>query len=133
MSIEGQIREIATEELKRQLDEIEKRFMEHLENEIGELDKRFMEHLEKELGELEKRFMELIDKELEEVKNQLSDISTRTENLEKELSDRWNVMVKLRKYTLDQMVSEYRRIMDLIRPGKEEIEETLETPENAEI
>jgi len=118
MSIEGQIREIATEELKRQLDEIEK---------------RFMEHLEKELGELEKRFMELIDKELEEVKNQLSDISTRTENLEKELSDRWNVLVKLRKYTLDQMVSEYRRIMDLIRPEKEEIEETLETPENAKI
>lgn len=105
MSIESQIRRIAKEELKRQLDEIEKRFMEQLE------------------------------KELDEVKKQLSEVCERTDNLENELSDRWNVLVKLRKYTLDQMVSEYKRIAEIIRPGKEETEETIEpaeTPENAE-
>lgn len=97
MSIERQIRKIATEELKRQLDE------------------------------LEKRFMGLLEKELDEIRKQLLDISSRTENLETELSDRWNVLVKLRKYTLDQMVSEYKRIMDIIRPGKEEPAENAET------
>ena len=97
MSIERQIRKIATEELKRQLDE------------------------------LEKRFMGLLEKELDEIRKQLLDISSRTENLEHELSDRWNVLVKLRKYTLDQMVSEYKRIMDIIRPGKEEPAENAET------
>jgi flagellar motility protein MotE (MotC chaperone) len=105
MSIESQIRRIAKEELKRQLDEIEKRFMDHLE------------------------------KELDEVKKQLAEVCERTDALEGELSDRWNVLVKLRKYTLDQMVSEYKRIAEIIRPGKEETEETVEppeTPENAE-
>lgn len=97
MSIERQIRKIATEELKRQSDE------------------------------LEKRFMGLLEKELDEIRKQLLDISSRTENLENELSDRWNVLVKLRKYTLDQMVSEYKRIMDIIRPGKEEPAENAET------
>ena len=109
MSIETQIRKIVKEELKRQLDEIEKRFMEQLE------------------------------KELDEVKKQLSEVCERTDKLEDEVSDRWNVLVKLRKYTLDQMVSEYKRISEIIRPGKEETEETVETPEipetseNAEI
>jgi len=97
MSIERQIQKIATEELKRQLDEIEK------------------------------RFTGLLEKELDEIRKQLLDISSRTENLENELSDRWNVLVKLRKYTLDQMVSEYKRIMDIIRPGKEEPAENAET------
>lgn len=97
MSIERQIRKIAGEELQNRLDEIEK------------------------------RFTELLEKELDEIKKQLSDVSLRTENLESELSDRWNVLVKLRKYTLDQLMSEYKRIVDIIRPEKEE------SAENAEI
>ena len=97
MDIEEQIKEIAKEELKAQLDEIEGRFKEQLEKGIGDL------------GE------------------QLAALSSRTEKLEKELHDKMSLVVKLRKYTLDQLMSEYNRLKGTLRPEREE------TVENAEI
>ncbi len=95
MSLEEQIRDIAREELKALLDEIEEKLRSHF------------------------------DEELEGFRKQLSEVSSRTEMLEKQLHEKVNILVKLRKYTLDQLMSEYNRLMDVIQPEKE-------TPENAE-
>ncbi|MCW3992374.1 MAG: hypothetical protein NWE79_06675 [Candidatus Bathyarchaeota archaeon] len=98
MSIEEQIKNIAQEVLQRQLAEIEEGFREYLE------------------------------KEIEEIREQLSDLTSRTEKLETRLDERVNLLVKLRKYTLDQLMSEYKRLTEVIRPAERE-----ETAENAEI
>jgi len=95
MSVEEQIRDIAREELKTLLDEIEEKLRSYF------------------------------DEELEGFRKQLSDVSSRTEMLEKQLHEKVNILVKLRKYTLDQLMSEYNRLMDVIQPEKE-------TPEKAE-
>jgi len=95
MSVEEQIRDIAREELKTLLDEIEEKLRSYF------------------------------DEELEGFRKQLSEVSSRTEMLEKQLHEKVNILVKLRKYTLDQLMSEYNRLMDVIQPEKE-------TPEKAE-
>ena len=95
MSVEEQIRDIAREELKTLLDEIEEKLRSYF------------------------------DEELEGFRKQLSEVSSRTEMLEKQLHEKVNILVKLRKYTLDQLMSEYNRLMDVIQPDKE-------TPEKAE-
>ena len=95
MSVEEQIRDIAREELKTLLDEIEEKLRSYF------------------------------DEQLEGFRKQLSEVSSRTEMLEKQLHEKVNILVKLRKYTLDQLMSEYNRLMDVIQPDKE-------TPEKAE-
>lgn len=97
MSIEEQIKNIAKEELRKQFDEINEELRGYLDKEIGE------------------------------IRQQLSDLISRTEKLERRLDERMNLMVKLRKYTLDQLMSEYKRLMDVLRPEREE------SVENAEI
>lgn len=97
MSIEEQIRRIAREELKPQLDEFDERLRRYLE---GELD---------------------------EIKRELAALSSRTEKLEEEMDKKLNLLVKLRKYTLDQLMSEYKRLTNIMRAEKEE------QPENAGV
>jgi len=77
------------------------------------------------LDEIEEKLRSYFDEELEGFRKQLSEVSSRTEMLEKQLHEKVNILVKLRKYTLDQLMSEYNRLMDVIQPEKE-------TPENAE-
>ena len=77
------------------------------------------------LDEIEEKLRSYFDEELEGFRKQLSDVSSRTEMLEKQLHEKVNILVKLRKYTLDQLMSEYNRLMDVIQPEKE-------TPEKAE-
>ena len=89
MSLEEQIRNIAREELKALLGEIEEKLRSHF------------------------------DEELEGFRKQLADVSSRTEMLEKQLHEKVNILVKLRKYTLDQLMSEYNRLMDVLQPEKE--------------
>jgi archaellum component FlaC len=95
MSVEEQIRDIAREELKTLLNEIEEKLRSYF------------------------------DEELDGFRKQLSEVSSRTEMIEKQLHEKVNILVKLRKYTLDQLMSEYNRLMDVIQPEKE-------TPENTE-
>ena len=93
MYIEKQIRELAREELKTHLEEIES------------------------------RFQRLIEKELEEFRGQLSSIAAKTEKIEGEMGSKWNILVRLRRYTLDKLMSEYRKEEDAMRPEREEPEE----------
>jgi len=90
MSIEEQIKEIVREELKR---------------ELGEIEARLREDLEKELGE---------------VREQLSSATARLEKIEGEVGNKWNILVKLRRHTLDKLMSEYKKVEETMRPESEE-------------
>lgn len=111
MSIEEQIRTIAKEELAIEMEEI---------------DKRLRSSYKKETRQIREDMQDLGVK-LDELKTQLNDLNHRLEKLEEELTNRWGLVVKLRKYTLDQLMSEYKRLTGQMRP---ELEEPVE---NAEI
>lgn len=96
MSIEEQIREIVKRELKAQVEEIEG------------------------------RFQRVIEEELQKIGGRLSDIDARIEKIEAASNNKWNTLLKLKKYTLDQLMSEYRKFADAMRPEREETEETAE-------
>lgn len=79
-----------------------------------------------QLEEIESRFQHLIERELTEIRRQLSSTAARTEKIEGELSSKWNILVKLRRHTLDKLMSEYRKVENLLLPEKAEAEETAE-------
>ena len=110
MSIEDQIRTIAKEELSTEVEEIEK---------------RLKAAYRKENIQLREDIKGLGDK-LEAITAQLSDLQGRIEKLEEELNNRWSLVVKLRKYTLDQLMSEYKRLTGQMRPEQEESIENVE-------
>ena len=111
MSIEEQIRTIAKDELQTQLDDIEKRMRSSFRKESNEI----------------KEQIQAISAQMEDLGTLIADLNLRTQKLEEDLSNRFGLVVKLRKYTLDQLMSEYKRLTGTLRPDQEE------TPENAEI
>jgi predicted nuclease with TOPRIM domain len=111
MSIEEQIRMIAKQELDIQLSDAEKRLRAQSRQENKEI-----------LDQIEG-----ITAQLEALNETITDLSSRIEKLEEDLSNRFGLVVKLRKYTLDQLMSEYKRLTGSMRPEQEE------SAENAEI
>ncbi|UCD45121.1 MAG: hypothetical protein JSV27_01020 [Candidatus Bathyarchaeota archaeon] len=111
MSIEEQIRTLAKAELETQLADVENRMKASY--------KRDSKELRDDIG--------AVRDQLEEMNAVLSDLVSRIEKLEEDLSNRFGLVVKLRKYTLDQLMSEYKRLTGSMRPDQEE------SVENAEI
>jgi len=111
MSIEEQIRRIAIEELDAKSDEIDKKLRSTIKRESSKL----------------KEELEALSGKIDELGTSLADVEGRITTLEEELNNRWSLVVKLRKYTLDQLMSEYKRLTGAMRPEQEE------TDENAEI
>jgi len=103
MSIEEQIRIIVKDEVESQTIELESR-----------LQKAF--NLE----------MERLKEQIVELKNQVDTLNERANKLEEELSSRWGLLVKLRKYTLDQLMAEYKRLTGSMRSDQEESDENVE-------
>ena len=114
MGIEDQIRKIAREEHETQLAEIEKQIQRILEEETVEI-KKHTDELRNQLENLASRI------------EKLEELNIRIEKLEEDLSNRWGLLVRLRKYTLDQLMTEYKRLTGSLRPDQEE------SVENAEI
>lgn len=110
MSIEEQIRTIAKAELETQLDDIEKRMKTTFKRDSKEL----------------KDDISAVKDQLVEMNTVLSDLASRLEKLEEDLSNRFGLVVKLRKYTLDQLMSEYKRLTGSMRPEQEETVEKAE-------
>lgn len=103
MSIEDRVREIVRDELRSRLDEIENRFQRYIDREL----ERFLEELEK-------------------FKVEVSGLCERVGKLEANSKNKWNILLKLRKHTIDQLMMEYRKISEIIRPTeREEAEETV--------
>ncbi len=95
MSIEDRVREIVRDELKSRLEEIEIRFQRYIDEEL----KKFSEELEKFRGEI-------------------SELCERVGKLETNSKNKWNLLLKLRKHTIDQLMAEYRKIAESIRPAE---------------
>jgi peptidoglycan hydrolase CwlO-like protein len=111
MSIEEQIRTIAKEELSTEFEEIEK----SLKAAYRKDNRQIREDLKVLTGKIEKFTV------------QMDDLLQRIEKLEEEMNNRWSLVVKLRKYTLDQLMSEYKRLTGQMRPEQEESIENAET------
>ena len=67
---------------------------------------------------------EELDKQLGEIRDQITGLSSRIDKIEREHGKKFNLILRLRKHTLDELMSEYRKI-------KEETHQTTE--EQAEI
>ena len=111
MSLEEEIRTIAKDELQTQLDDIEKRMRSSFRKESNEI----------------KEQIQAVSTQMEEMGTLIADLNLRTQKLEEDLANRFGLVVKLRKYTLDQLMSEYKRLTGTLRPDQEE------SPENVEI
>ena len=111
MSIEDQIRTIAKEELSTEFEEVE--------NRLKAAYRKDNRQIREDIKGLTNKF--------EEFAVQMEDLLQRIEKLEEEMNNRWSLVVKLRKYTLDQLMSEYKRLTGQMRPEQEESIENAET------
>lgn len=79
---------------------------------------------------IEEKIRELVKEELEsqlkEFREQISSFSARIEKIDREQSNRWNLILSLRKQTIEQLMSEYKRFKGEINPEIEESEEPFE-------
>ncbi len=67
---------------------------------------------------------EELDKQLEEIRDQIAGLSSKIDEIEREHGKKFDLILRLRKHTLDELMSEYRTI-------KEETHQTTE--EQADI
>ena len=146
MSIEEQIKIIVKQELEATLADIENRvkssFMEEnntlkeeleaIAAKIGGLDASLSVGLSDITAQTKKENIR-IKEDIEALTGQIAGLSAtieglvgRVETLEEELKNRWSLVVKLRKYTLDQLMSEYKRLTGTMRPEQEEMDENVE-------
>jgi peptidoglycan hydrolase CwlO-like protein len=143
MSIEEQIKTIAKREIETPLQDIEDRLktsfrrdnaklkedLDAIADQIGGLDTTLKEGIINLSAQTKKDTIK-IKEDVEALTDQISglvasveDLTGRIETLEEELNNRWSLVVKLRKYTLDQLMSEYKRLTGTMRPEQEETEE----------
>jgi peptidoglycan hydrolase CwlO-like protein len=146
MSIEEQIKTIVKQELEEPLAEIEKSLKTSFRREnstlkedlaaiaaqIGGLDANLKEGMGSLSAQTKKENIR-IKEDIEALTGQIAGLSAtieglvgRVETLEEELKNRWSLVVKLRKYTLDQLMSEYKRLTGTMRPEQEEMDENVE-------
>ena len=59
---------------------------------------------------LEESIREMIEEEVKAQLGELSSLPSRMDALEKELKEKWGLVLSLRKHTLDQLVLEYRNL-----------------------
>ena len=66
--------------------------------------------------DIEKQIRVLVKEELEkqlvEIREKLSSISSRVDEIEREQGKKWNLILRLRKHTLDELMSEYSKIKE---------------------
>ena len=93
-----------------------------IEGQIREIVK---EEMGPPLEEVEGR-LNLMGKEIEEMMARLSNIEARAERIEEKLGDKFNVLMRLRKRTLNHLMSEYSKVEEAMRPEGIEPKETAE-------
>jgi len=146
MSIEEQIKTIVKQELEEPLAEIEKSLknsfrrensnlqvdLESIAAQIGGLDASLKDGIGALSTQTKKENIK-VKEDIEALTGQLAGLNEailaltgRIETLEEELNNRWSLVVKLRKYTLDQLMSEYKRLTGTMRPEQEEKDENVE-------
>jgi len=64
---------------------------------------------------LEESIREMIKEELKAQLGELSSLSSRIDTLDREMKEKWGLMLNLRKSTLDQLMLEYRNLKDQLK------------------
>ncbi len=110
--MERATKKLVDEELEATVHEIEDRFQAQIEQELN-LVKEQVKVITAATGrieEIEKDFQRHVYEDLEEIRKELKLISASTSKLEGEISDRWNILVKLRSRSYDKLMSEYKKV-----------------------
>ena len=63
---------------------------------------------------------EELDKQLGEIREKLSSISDRVDEVERKQGKKWNLLMRLRKHTLDDLMSEYNKFKEEMHKTNEE-------------
>ena len=109
MSIEDQVRSVDKDELEDLLVDLEKRLKEYYVDENIKLKSQILD----------------LTRLLEDIKANSENLTGRIEKIEENLGIKIGPIVKLRKYTLDQLMSEYKRLTGNMRPEEKEEDENL--------
>jgi uncharacterized protein (DUF3084 family) len=106
--------------------------LEAIATQIGELNTNLKAEIENISAQDKKEHIKVKDDietltgQLDSLDETLTILTSRIETFDDEISNRWSLVVKLRKYTLDQLMSEYKRLTINMRPGKNETDEKIE-------
>ena len=76
------------------------------------------------IEEIESRFQVQVNHELEEIRKQLAVIAESKLRIEGDISDKWNLVVRLRSHSYDQLMSEYTKVEEKILIERRETEKT---------
>ena len=129
MAIERETKKIVEEELESKVQEIEHRFQAQIEQELDMVKEQLKVITAStiRIENIEKDFQRHVHEDLEEIRKELKVISASTSKLEGEISDRWNILVKLRSHSYDKLMSEYMKVeKKILIEGKTSEEITLE-------
>jgi len=114
--MERETKKIVEEELESKIQEIEKRFQTQIEQELDEVKEqlRVIASSTNKIEEIEKHFQRHVHEDLEMIRKELAVIVASISKLEGEMSDRWNILVKLRSHSYDKLMSEYKKVEEKI-------------------
>jgi len=117
---------ITQEELEAKIGEIEQRFQQQMGRQLDEVKEqlRIISQSTAKIEEIESRFQVQVNHELEEIRKQLAVIAESKLKIEGEISDKWNLVVKLRSHSYDQLMSEYTKVEEKLLIERRETEET---------
>jgi len=117
---------ITQEELEAKIGEIEQRFQQQMGQQLDEVKEqlRVISQSTAKIEEIESRFQVQVNHELEEIRRQLAVIAESKLRIEGEISDKWNLVVRLRSHSYDQLMSEYTKVAEKLLLERRETEET---------
>ena len=117
---------ITQEELETKIGEIEQRFQQQMGQQLDEVKEqlKIISQSTSKIEEIESRFQVQVNHELEEIRKQLAVIAESKLKIEGDLSDKWNLLVKLRSRSYDELMSEYTKVEEKLLLERRETEET---------
>ena len=129
--MESEAKKLVRLELETQIQSIEKRFQRQIEEELEDINVQLgvIASSTAKIEEVENRFQRQVNKELDEIKRELSVIAASTAKLEGELSDRWNILVKLRSHSIDKLMADYKKVEEKLLLEREDRDQGKEPAE----
>ena len=117
---------ITQEELEAKIGEIEQRFQQQMGQQLDEVKEqlRIISQSTAKIEDIESRFQVQVNHELGEIRKQLAVIAESKLKIEGDLSDKWNLLVKLRSRSYDELMSEYTKVEEKLLIERRETEET---------
>jgi len=100
------------DQLNIKIDELEQKFQQQMAQQLDDVKEqlKIISQSTTKIEEIESRFQIQVNHELEEIKKQLTIIAESKLKIEGEISDKWNLLVKLRSRSYDQLMSEYTKV-----------------------